>query len=217
MTTRNTYDWAKFIRYGRGRPSKWWLALADVPVTVMTAVTQQRHPALRVRDGQLEPLLRQPYSTPDGQERGDVWLRFTPFAYPRIPPPMVPIPREVYPVSLPDAFSIPRRDVTVTNKNRHIHFPPQLKVLLAEHAYQQRTNTSAIVRDIVVTSAEQGLTALDTLDLGIGVELTDTLSFVISAESWDTAQERAAADRTTVPEVIRRRVAKLVEDVVLPE
>lgn len=102
-------------------------------------------------------------------------------------------------------------------KNRHIAFPVSLKAQLTEYAYQQRTNPSALVRRIVEIYAEQGLSALETRDLGIGVQLKDKLSFMIPIEAWNMAQDRAVVDRTNVPVVIRRRIAKMCDGVVLPE
>lgn len=78
MRKRNTYDWPRLIRLGRRRPGRWWLALPDVPARTVSSIQLKRHPNLRVPDGRLEPLLRNEYTTPDGQQRGDVWLRFIP-------------------------------------------------------------------------------------------------------------------------------------------
>lgn len=78
MAKRRTYPWVQLIRLGRQRPGRWWLAIPDCPARTESSIRLRRHPDLRVKDGRLEALLRNRHTTADGQERGDIWLRFLP-------------------------------------------------------------------------------------------------------------------------------------------
>lgn len=72
------YDWSALIVELRKTPDKWRLMLVDVPARTEAAVRLRRSPDLRVDDGRLEAKLLNKYTTPDGLERGDLFLRFVP-------------------------------------------------------------------------------------------------------------------------------------------
>lgn len=81
---RRHYSWGLDILRLRRKPGAWELAYSNVPVRIAKRVRLRAHPALRTTEGYLEAKIVNPYTTSEGQERGDLWLRFIPG-----PPPVV--------------------------------------------------------------------------------------------------------------------------------
>lgn len=72
------YDWPAIAADRREHPHKWRLMLVDVPKRTATSVRLRRSPELRFTDGRLEAKVANEYTTSDGQERCDLFLRFIP-------------------------------------------------------------------------------------------------------------------------------------------
>jgi len=71
------YRWRKIIAYCRRNPG-WHRLLPNVPARVVKTVRLRRSPELRVDGGHLEAYIQHQYQDPNGVQRGDVYLRWTP-------------------------------------------------------------------------------------------------------------------------------------------
>jgi hypothetical protein len=79
--TGRLHDWKRLVEDARKQaernPGKWWLALPDEPVRVVTTIRQRSHPDLRLDDGVLEARATHVAPTRAGQRRANVSVRFT--------------------------------------------------------------------------------------------------------------------------------------------